>query len=268
MEVGQTVTGDVRGGLGNQLFVVFATLAYAKRNGRRPWFPRRTNYGNRGAYWDSLLSEAPTEAPCGVINQTIYMEPPSQRFAEIPIGADILFGYFQSPRHFLDESNSIIHELHLLQKREVLRSKVNAGINVSIHFRLGDYKRVGAPLLGLDYYAAALSAVSSNLGIATILYFFEAEDEIQVSGWINSLKDSFPAFEFKPIQSGENTDWEDMLIMSLCDHHVISNSTFSWWSAFLNPSETKRVACPANWLGDPEVAVDMYPKGWIRIKVD
>jgi hypothetical protein len=259
-----SVTGDVRGGLGNQLFVVFTTLAYAKRTGRRPWFARAAQYGARSAYWDSLLSDVPIQPESAQI-ATVYKEPPSQIFAEIPSGADLLYGYFQSPLYFMTESESIIKELKLLERRDELRSRIGPGCNVSMHFRLGDYKRVGAPILDLSYYQSALTAVASELGPATVWYFFESEDIDQVESWILQLRDQFPRLEYRPVQSGERADWEDLLTMSLCDHHIIANSTFSWWGAFLNPSTKKQVACPANWLGDPAVAAIIYPDNWIRI---
>jgi hypothetical protein len=202
-------------------------------------------------------------APVQIVN--VHKEHPSQLYAEIPGGADLLYGYFQSPLYFLAESNSIIAELKLLGRRDELRSRIGPGCNISMHFRLGDYKRVGAPLLDFDYYQSALTAVSAGLGPAAVWCFFEAEDAELVTGWISQLREQFPALEYRPVQSGARADWEDLLTMSLCDHHVISNSTFSWWGAFLNPSTTKKVACPANWLGDPAVAATMYLDSWIRI---
>ena len=258
------VTGDIRGGLGNQLFVVFTTLAYAKRTGRRPWFARAAQYGGRVAYWDSLLSDAPTQHTSVQID-TVYAEHPSQLYAEIPDGADLLYGYFQSPLYFMAESDSIVAELKLLGRRDDLRARIGAGCNISMHFRLGDYKRVGAPLLDLGYSRPARTAVSAGLGPATVWYFFESEDAELVTSWVSQLREQFPALEHRFVQSGAFADWEDLLTMTLCDHHVIANSTFSWWGAFLNPSTTKRVACPANWLGNPEVAATMYLDSWIRI---
>jgi hypothetical protein len=258
------VTGDIRGGLGNQLFVVFTTLAYAKRTGRRPWFARAAQYGSRAAYWNSLLSDAPIHHTSVQID-TVYKEHPSQLYAEIPDGADLLYGYFQSPLYFIAESDSIIAELKLLGRRDELRSRIGPGCNISMHFRLGDYKRVGAPLLDFNYYRSALAAVVSDLGPSTVWYFFEPEDAEQVTGWVSRLQEQFPALAYCPVQGGARADWEDLLTMSLCDHHIIANSTFSWWGAFLNPSTKKKVACPANWLGNPEVAANMYLDNWIRI---
>ena len=259
-----STTGDVRGGLGNQLFIVFTTLAYAKRTGRSPWFARAAQYGARAAYWDTLLSDAPIRPESAQI-VAVFIEHPSQIYAEIPDGADLLYGYFQSPLYFMGESESIVRELRILERREPLRSRIGPGCNISMHFRLGDYKRVGAPILDINYYRSALAVVASELGPATVRYFFESEYVEIVTGWISQLREQFPTLEYCSVQSGTHTDWEDLLTMSLCDHHIIANSTFSWWGAFFNPSTKKRVACPANWLGDPAVAATIYLDSWIRI---
>ena len=66
----------------------------------------------------------------------------------------------------------------------------------------------------------------------------------------------------------KNIDFVDMCMMSLCDHNIIANSTFSWWGAWLNPNPYKKVIAPSNWLG-PEIkhlqTNDLYCKNWIII---
>jgi hypothetical protein len=54
--------------------------------------------------------------------------------------------------------------------------------------------------------------------------------------------------------------------MSRCAHHVIANSTFSWWGAWLNPAPTRRVIAPANWFGTARLSnPDLIPEGWTRL---
>jgi len=58
----------------------------------------------------------------------------------------------------------------------------------------------------------------------------------------------------------------DLHLMSCCAHHVIANSTFSWWGAWLNPTPGKRVIAPANWFGTAKLSnPDLIPEGWLRL---
>lgn len=66
--------------------------------------------------------------------------------------------------------------------------------------------------------------------------------------------------------TGEDS-WQDMMLMSHCKHHIICNSTFSWWGAWLNPSIDKTVIVPSRWFQYSETP-DIYPTGWIKVPVD
>jgi hypothetical protein len=56
----------------------------------------------------------------------------------------------------------------------------------------------------------------------------------------------------------------DFFLQTMCKHNVISNSTFSWWGAWLNPNPNKIVVRPAQWQHDPN---DINcPREWIRIE--
>jgi hypothetical protein len=64
-------------------------------------------------------------------------------------------------------------------------------------------------------------------------------------------------------QGGES--YNDMRLMSMCNHHIIANSSFSWWGAWLNPSANKIVVAPKNWFTIHINVSDLLPQGWIKL---
>jgi hypothetical protein len=62
-----------------------------------------------------------------------------------------------------------------------------------------------------------------------------------------------------------NNAFEDLCLMSLCEHNVICNSTFSWWSAYLNQNPQKKVIAPSEWFTPAKPLIDLYPNDWIII---
>lgn len=300
--VSAPVSALVRDGLGNQLFIVVTALAYARRHGRPALFRRDAAYGYRAAYWDSLLAFAPVAAPgspeCAVIEAAgrVVHQEAAHSFAEIPAGADTLAGFFQSARYFDAEFAAVAADLRLGEMRAAVRAKCAAAFapahgaptTVSVHFRLGDYKWHASHVLRCDYYAKAIAAAcnaspSAAPGAAPsaapsaaptrILYFYELEDQAIIDNWIAALRGAFPALEFVAARTCTYAlaDWEEMLLMSCCDHHVIANSSFSWWAAYLGRLDAaRRVVCaPRQWFGTDAAALarsrDICPADWLLI---
>lgn len=147
-----------------------------------------------------------------------------------------------------------------------------------MHFRLGDYKNLPNhhPVLKKEYYVNALKHISlhSTNTLTHVLYFYEYnEDATEVEETIHVLKEQFPDLEFTSILSLSSTntlvDWEQMLTMSCCTHHIIANSTFSWWGAYFNDKNDKIVCYPSVWFGPkiPNNTVDLFPPTWRKIHI-
>jgi hypothetical protein len=162
--------------------------------------------------------------------------------------------------------------------KAILLTKLNLDIvddfedTISMHFRLGDYKKFSDfhPIVTYDYYERAMNYIKDKIPdkIFTIMYFCEDEDIEDVSLKINKLSTKFPQFTFK---RGDNTldDWEQMLLMSFCHHNIIANSTFSWWGGYFNSSPSKIVCYPSLWFGEKANidTKDLCPPSWIKINV-
>ena len=99
-----------------------------------------------------------------------------------------------------------------------------------------------------------------------VLYFYEKQNTDEVKGHIETLKKQFPNLVFEGIDH-DLEDWEQLTTMSLCQHNIIANSSFSWWGAYMNDNENK-VYYPNLWFGpamaDKNIS-DMCLGEWNRI---
>jgi len=320
------ITCFIMGGLGNQLFQIATTIAYAIRYKCVFLFPYTIEvFKNRFSYWDSFLlslKKFTTEHPeCKrTITDLHYLSKFPERafhFTPIPnIGKSVcLQGYFQSYLYFEQEKESIFKMFRLREQQEKIFSEyseyfVDANTNtrdtitISIHFRLGDYLFLPDhhPILPLSYYEYALEYILSRLSKddnqkrIRILYFCEKNDYSIVAKNIEllELKFSFYSIEFIKVED-DIEDWKQMLIMSLCQHHIIANSTFSWWGAYFHGTcgayfhgtcgayfhgtytcglykEEKEnetmITYPSIWFGpklQDKIVADLFPKQWTKI---
>jgi hypothetical protein len=131
---------------------------------------------------------------------------------------------------------------------------------VSLHLRRGDYTLVygGRDALPLTYYHNAITAIREAHANPTVFVF---------SDDIDFARKNLPALV--PMVFVDHNDalaaHEDLRLMSACSHHIIANSTFSWWGAWLNPNPAKLVIAPDRWL-DPAVPhPDLLPRDWRRV---
>jgi hypothetical protein len=294
------------GGLGNQLFQIMTTMAYAIRNKCVFLFPYDVKVMNRYTYWDSFLSSLKrftTHTDKSKYNNIElchhfpkYIEP-HFHYSVIPFFGNnhLLHGYFQSYKYFEQEEDSIFKIIRLEENKNLVKSefshyfaldnKENKTVIISMHFRLGDYKMLPNhhPVLPIEYYRKSIEYLFLKLPQDTsvrILYCCEEADNEIVLQNIQYLKDCFEGVSFAYKYKGMIDfvkvndgicDWKQMIIMSLCDHHIIANSTFSWWSAYFNNNTTNKIVCyPSIWFGisfQDKILNDMYPTSWTRIDV-
>lgn len=187
----------------------------------------------------------------------------------------ILIGYFQSYKYFDNYFLTINRLLKIDEFKVILTNKylnlINEDKPISMHFRLGDYKKLPDhyQILNTNYYKTALNYLITNKTLEkTVLYFCEDQDLEDVENMISDLKAEFPGIIFLRADP-ELEDWEQLILMSLCRHNIIANSTFSWWGAYLNTSREKIVVCPSTWFGSKlkqsHDLRDIYPPEWLKI---
>ena len=128
---------------------------------------------------------------------------------------------------------------------------------VSVHIRRGDYKGTGHDLtLPMSFYEKAIAVLRDRL-TSPELFVFSDDIEYARQNLSRDLKIHFVD------HNNEFTAYEDLRLMGACRHHVIANSSFSWWGAWLTPRSDKLVLAPKHWRGQVvSYYPDLYPAGW------
>ena len=177
-----------------------------------------------------------------------------------------LDGFWQSERCFAKHADAIREDLRLkgtLRDRMIrMRSMVQDEDSVSVHIRRGDYASQAGVTNSLGccdvgYYARAVAKAKAELSHPR---FFVFSDDIE---WAKgNLNFEAPT----TFVSGEFADFEEMHLMSACRGHIIANSTFSWWAAWMDEKEDKFVIGPERWaVSDKLTTVDNFPSAWIKV---
>lgn len=179
-----------------------------------------------------------------------------------------LAGYWQSQKYFGDKSQQIRRDFRFAEPMSARNAAVDASIRacnaVSLHVRRGDYANNAQNLAthGLctpDYYRAAIQYFIAHIANPV---FFVFSDDIP---WASQNLD-IPAPHEYVDHNREDQSFNDMRLMAACQHHIIANSSFSWWGAWLNPQPQKIVVAPAKWFARPTMDwKDLLPESWVRM---
>lgn len=178
-----------------------------------------------------------------------------------------LDGYWQSYKYFEDVDETIRKDFcfraGIGSNSRQVEDMIKSCEAVSLHIRRGDYVTLTSAstyhgLCSLQYYEKAASIIKERLNNPVVFVF---SDDIQ---WAKDhLKFDMPIFF---VDYSGTTAHMDMYLMSLCRHHIIANSSFSWWGAWLNQSSDKIVITPKQWFKDESInTADLIPESWVRI---
>jgi hypothetical protein len=286
----------LRGGLGNQMFQYAAALGLAERH-------------NKALELDISAFEDykvwPYQLDCLKVPQSIYRGPPLTRPVSNSLIARVmrkinpghsfriyrephfhfdpavltladheilLDGYFQSPRYF-EGAEALLRERFqpeapLTDIAADWASRIDASpCSVSLHVRRGDYLTADASLMhtAMDkgYYDRAIALMKDLVGPEAEFFLFSDEPDFMVEAFADLPRAHV-------VRSDPSAPWEDMFLMARCKHNIIANSSYSWWGAWLNQAQGKRVIAPARWFTPDKLAacnvLDLYPADWILLK--
>jgi len=178
-----------------------------------------------------------------------------------------LSGYWQSEKYFSAHADTIRRDFSL--KRSLSRERLDtlakickSTFPVSVHVRRGDYvtNAVANSIHGTcepGWYRTAMTTMTAS----NPTFFVFSDDP-------NWARENLPAFEkmYFVEPQADGRDAEDMHLMASCRSHIIANSTFSWWGAWLNPDKAKKVIAPSRWFRTEERnSDDILPSDWYRL---
>jgi hypothetical protein len=266
----------LQAGLGNQFFQLYTAIAYAMEYRLRLVIPTfKWDADKRPPYWETVFKRLKDGLDPN-LNPGSLPRLMEEGFHYTPLSHTdnvILFGYFQSYKYFDKYADAIHKKLNLRLEQEMVRTRyLTLKQSISLHFRIGDYSSVQMHyvLLKDEYYTKALKEIIklTKKNNWDIIYFCEAKDNLPVRQRLYKIKKEFPNLTFHKA-SDELEDWEQLLLMSLSDHNIIANSTFSWWGAYLNQHPDKIVCYPKHWFGVENIdknTNDLCPPQWLRIE--
>ena len=190
-----------------------------------------------------------------------------EEFEHIESGS-LVFGYWQSPLYF----GHLQSKLASLLRRRQLEKAGLEGIadvlaqpgSVGVHVRRNDYATSPQTLqvhglMEKAYYDRARSTIENTAQAQRFFVFSDDPDAAE------ELLGHWPNTDFMPMREQEI----DMILLSLCNHFIIANSTFSWWPAFLSTASNKRVVAPRHWFSRTTMlqryTLDLLPESWIQV---
>lgn len=253
------------GRLGNQMFQIAATIGAAVDNGLNFYFNDWKcgyTHSDFNDFMQNRLTNDPDSKP-----EVQYQEP-GFTYDKIDLSGGFnygLKGYFQSEKYFKDHRDLILKTFELSEDfQNVLKGKYGKILenSCSLHIRRGDYvaKQDYHPLVTLDYYKNALKEIyGDDFTNVNILVF---SDDIK---W---CKENLLIENANVHYITNNIDILDLYLMTMCDNNIIANSSFSWWGAWLNQNDNKKVVAPKTWFGAKQTNLqtnDLYCEGWLQI---
>jgi hypothetical protein len=183
----------------------------------------------------------------------------------------LLVGFWQSEKFFIGIESRLRRELTprfpLSPRAEAMANTIKSeGQSVFLHVRRGDYlANESFEVCSLAYYQKAISYLKRHVQHPR---FFVFSDDPEWAGSHLAVDDCFTLATTLELSSDDSMgrEYEDLWLMGLCRHGIVSNSSFSWWGAWLNAAKERIVVAPSVWLPKPICDSRVFvPEYWARI---
>ncbi len=259
--VGSLWTGQ----LGNQFFEIAAAYSLALDNDAEPLFPDLasktidgipTNYKKVFFRLDATKPQQPIQ---------VYYKEPDYSYNPLPFHPNMcLIGYFQSEKYFVKHKKKILELFapsaeirEYLEKKygELLKNPKSVAVHMRFYLREDPEQKI-YPTYGREYVEKAM------------MKFPEDSVYIVCSNSIEWARKNLEGITRKIVFIEDEPYYHDLYLMSMCKHNIISNSSFSWWAAYLNPNPDKIVIAPPAW-NTPGCGLDykdVVPEGWVVLR--
>ena len=215
----------------------------------------------RDGFWDKLFQKK-SSAP------DVLFEGDGLNSDFFKVGSHVyLNGFWQSESYFGSCRDLLLREFqpnyNLSEIAGEFLEKIKSKNSVSLHVRRGDYvSHAGANkfhgVMGSDYYSKAIDLMQQKAGTC---HFFIFSDDIN---WCKQNFSQLGEVTFVDINGKYSS--VDLFLMKVCKHHIIANSSYSWWGSWLCENPDNITVAPATWLLDKNVSTEkLYCKNWIKI---
>jgi hypothetical protein len=264
------VVGQLVGQLGNQMFVIAATVSLALDHGAVPIFPdlKTRPYDNTQLNYQKIFYHLKTELPPNTRIQALYHEP-FYHYSPIPYAPNMcISGYFQSEKYFKHHKKEILElfaahpeiDTYLKKKyADILKHPNSVGVHLRYYLH-EDPQETIYPQCRAKYYKEAMQLFPQDS-----LFVIFSNNMVFCKKEFENIPGNLYFVEGEPYCN-------DLYLMSMCHHNIISNSTFSWWAAYLNPNPNKKVVAPDPWYTDwfftqrGVDSKDVIPEDWHVLK--
>ena len=205
-----------------------------------------------------------------LIRNHVFSETQEKLIKEFELLTDPVYmeGYWQTEKYFLSiadqlRSKDFIPVAAISSMNAELLRKIGRTSSVSMHVRRGDYVTNAETnkyhgICSVDYYQHSAKMIVEKTG-ADHFYVFSDDPEWVKANIVLPYSTTYISHNI-----ARESYW-DIVLMQHCKHHIIANSSFSWWGAWLNSSKEKIVVAPEKWFTDPSaVSNQMISEGWIK----